>query len=299
MSYIFHIVFYLCIYVILALSLNLIVGYSGLLTFAHAAFFSLGAYSYAIMTLRTPIGQFPALIISILIAMILSLAISLPAWRLKGDYFVMISLAVQVLIYSIIYNWHNHQFPLGSLKNLTNGPYGIMDIPKPSFFGYQLNNLASIAVLGIITAGICAVITWLLISSPWGRMLKVIRDDELAARSLGKNSRIAKVQVVAIACGIAAVSGVMYASYVSYIEPSICSVSESILILSMVLIGGVGNFRGPIIGASILIIIPEILRFLDFPDVLAAKIRLLIYGLVLILMFHFRPQGIAGRYRFE
>jgi branched-chain amino acid transport system permease protein len=126
-----------------------------------------------------------------------------------------------------------------------------------------------------------------------------LRDDELAARGLGKNTRLLKMEAFAVSCGMAAISGVIYASYVGFIDPSAASLDESILMLCMVVVGGVGNFRGPIVGALVLVLIPEALRFLHIPDSIAANIRLMAYGLLLIVMMHFRPQGLAGEYRIE
>jgi branched-chain amino acid transport system permease protein len=126
-----------------------------------------------------------------------------------------------------------------------------------------------------------------------------MRDDELAARGLGKNTRLFKLQAFLIACSMVALAGGLYATYVSYIDPTSFTLDESILMLSMVIVGGTGNFRGPIVGALILIAIPEILRFVHIPDAFAANIRLLIYGLLIVTMAHFRPQGLAGKYRFK
>ncbi len=165
--------------------------------------------------------------------------------------------------------------------------------------GIKLDTLGSIAAISLVLAGACAFFSWILLSSPWGRLLKAMRDDELAARGLGKNVHLAKVQVFAVACGMAAVAGAIYASYVSYIDPSAASLDESILMLCMVIVGGAGNFRGPIVGAFILLAIPEILRFAHIPDAVAANIRLMAYGLLLVIMMHFRPQGLAGEYRIE
>ncbi len=135
--------------------------------------------------------------------------------------------------------------------------------------------------------------------SPFGRSLQAMRDDELAARSLGLPVRLLKIESFLIASAMVGVAGGMYAAYVSYIDPTSFTLDESILMLSMVIVGGTGNVRGPIIGAAVLIAIPEILRFLALPDAIAANMRLLIYGLLLILMMHLRPQGLAGKYRFE
>jgi len=126
-----------------------------------------------------------------------------------------------------------------------------------------------------------------------------MRDDELALRSLGKNVRLAKLQAFAIACSMASVAGALYASYVSYIDPSIASLNDSILILSMVVVGGVANFRGPLLGAFVLLAIPEMLRFARIPDAIAADLRLALYGLALVIFMHIRPLGIAGAIRPE
>jgi branched-chain amino acid transport system permease protein len=126
-----------------------------------------------------------------------------------------------------------------------------------------------------------------------------MRDDELALRGLGKNVRLAKLQVFAISCGMAAIAGAIYASYVGYINPSAASLDQSILMLCMVLVGGVSNLKGPLVGALLLLTIPELLRFAQIPDEFAANVRLMLYGVALVLMMHFRPQGIAGEHRIQ
>ncbi len=299
MNYLNHLLIYFCIYGILALSLNLAVGYCGLLTMAHSAYFAVGAYAYALLAQNLHWGFLPSVAVAMLVAMILSLAVSLPAWRFKGDLFVMVSLGVQALIFSLLQNWTSADAPLGSWKNLTNGPFGIPGVPRPTLFGWQADSLPEYLLLAAITLLACGFVVWRLVHSPWGRLLKCLRDDELAARSLGKNTRKAKLEAFAFACGFAAVAGALYAGYIGYIDPSSASLDESILMLCMVLVGGVGNFRGPLVGAAVLIALPEILRFAHFPDAVAANLRLLIYGLLLVLIAHFRPQGIAGEYRME
>lgn len=299
MNYLLHLLIYLDIYIIVALSLNMIVGYSGLLTLAHAGYFAVGSYTYALVTLTLGWGFLPALALGIAVAALLSLALSLPSWRFSGDFFVMISLAVQVLLYSLFYNWSSPGVEPGTWSNLTNGPYGLAGISKPAILTIRFDSIGSVALLATVLAGGCALLSWLLLHSPWGRLLKAIRDDELAARGLGKEVRLAKVQVFAIACGMVAVGGAIYASYVTYIDPSTASLDESILMLSFVLVGGVGNFRGPIIGALVLLAIPEVLRFVEISSTAAAHIRLLAYGLLLVSLMHIRPQGIAGEYRVE
>ena len=296
MTYTLHLLVYFEIYAILALSLNLVVGYCGLLTLAHAAYFAVGAYTYALSAMYLP-GDFPiAAGISMLVAFILSLATSLPAWHFRGDLFVLVSLAVQSMIFSIIYNWTSLA-PAGTMSNLTNGPFGLTDITPPGIFGWSVSDVGDYALLGSLLLSISLMLIQLLTLSPWGRLLKCMRDDELAARSLGKNIRLAKVQAIAFACAFAGLAGAFYASYVRFLDPSVGSLDESILMLSMLLIGGAGNLRGPMLGAAVLIMIPEMLRIANLPDPLAANLRLLLYGLLLIVMTHWRPQGLAGDYR--
>lgn len=289
MNYILHLLIYLDIYIIITLSLNLLIGYGGLFQLAHAAYYGIGAYTTALLMVRYGWGFIPSLITSILVTGSLSLFVSLPAWRFKKDYFVILSLAMQVAIYSLLYNW----------IGLTNGPFGITGIPRPGILGYHINTLLKMFSLSTSLTLLCGAIVFILLRSPWGMVLNAMRDDELAARGLGKNTRLFKVQAFFIACAMVSVAGSLYATYVSYIDPTSFTLDESILMISMIIIGGTGNFRGPIVGAFTLIAIPEILRFLYIPDAIAANIRLLIYGLLIVTMVHLRPQGLAGKYRFK
>ncbi len=299
MNYLFHLLVFFDTYLVLALSLNLVVGYCGLLSVAHASYYAIGAYTYALLTLKLGVGFFPALLSGFVVAALLSVAVSLPSWRLQRDFFFLATLAVQVLIFSSIYNWFDPQAPFGSWTNLTNGSFGIADIPKPTVFGLKADTPAQFAILATVIAFLCGFLIWRLSSSPWGRLLIAMRDDELATRGIGKNTRLLKVQAIAISCGFAAVAGGLYAGYVGYIHPTLASLDESILVLAMVLVGGLGNFRGPLAGAALLIALPEILRFAQLPDTQAAPMRLMIYGTLLVLFVHFRPAGLAGTYRMD
>lgn len=299
MNYFFHLLTYFGIYATLALSLNIVVGYCGLLTLAHAAYFALGAYTYALLTLKLGWGFIPAVGVGMILAALLSLLISLPSWRLRGDFFIMATLAVQVLLFSAANNWVDTDFPPGSLRNLTNGPFGLTGISKPSIFGYTMRTISANAVASLACTVALGLLSFFLLRSPWGRVLQAMRDDELATRGLGKNVRRLKVQAIAVSCALASVAGAIYAGYVGYVDPSLASLDNSILLLSMVVVGGVGNLRGPLVGAAVLILIPEILRLVSLPDTVAAEVRLMAYGLLLVLMVHLRPQGLAGTYRMQ
>lgn len=300
MNYVLHLLILLDVYVIVAMSLNVIVGYVGLLTLAHAAYFALGGYTYALITLLLGWEFVPAALASIVVAMVFSLALSLASWRLKGDFFVLFSLAVQVAVYTVIWNWRKSGTEPGTWENLTNGIDGLNAIVKPVLFGIKIDQITGIALLytGLMLG--VAVLTRQMLTSPWGRMLKAIRDDELAARGLGKNVRVVKMQAIGVAAALAGFAGAMFASYMAFINPMSFDLNQSIMLLSMIIVGGVGNaFIGPFFGALILIAIPEALRFLDLPLVVAAELRLMIFGLLLIVMMRWRPQGVAGSYRME
>lgn len=151
---------------------------------------------------------------------------------------------------------------------------------------------------GVIVA-VGLLLLGLLKRSPFGRALQAVRDDELAARSLGIPARKLKVEAFAVASGLVGVAGAMYSFYAAYIDPTSFGLDASILILSMVIVGGTGNLRGPVVGAVTLVAMPEILRLADLPTGIAASGRLLVYGLLLVILMRTRPQGLAGRYRFE
>lgn len=300
MSYLLHLAVFVCIYVILAQSLNLIVGFCGMLSLAHAAFFALGAYTYALITV---LGVVPPGLLAILAAGIAAsisgLALAIPAWRLKGDFFVVISLGLQVLLFNVLLNWHHPGQPLGSWKNLTNGLFGIGGIRRPVIVGIEIDTSGAYLVFAagvlVLVLGAC----WALTSSPWGRLLVALRDDELALQGLGKSPRQVKTQAIVAGAFMAGLAGAVYAGYTGYIDPTLAGINESVLLLSMLLVGGSGNIVGPAVGAAVLVLLPEGLRAVHVPDALAGELRLLAYGLLLVALMRMRPQGLAGAYRIE
>ncbi|MSP52395.1 MAG: branched-chain amino acid ABC transporter permease [Alphaproteobacteria bacterium] len=298
MNYAFHLLILLDIYIVVALSLNVIVGYVGLLTLAHAGYFALGGYAYALTGYVLGWEFIPSALVGVAVAMGLSLVLSLGSWRFRGDFFVLFSLSVQVVIYTTLRYWAKPGLPHGTLINLTNGDFGFAGIAKPALFGYSFGALPDVAFLFTLFALLATVFSRTLLHSPWGRMLQAIRDDELVARGLGKDVRLAKLQAIGISCGMAGFAGAMFAAHLAFIDPQSAELNESILLLSMVIVGGVGNsVRGPFVGAFILLAIPEILRWIELPNAVAAEVRLITYGVVLVLLMHMRPQGIAGVYR--
>jgi len=289
MNYIFHILIMIIIYIILSLSINLITGFTGLLTLSHAAFFGIGAYISSLLMLNFGINFFPALLIAITGCVILSFIVGYPSLKLKGDYFILATMGFQVIIFTILYNW----IPV------TRGPYGISGIPSPVLFGFSFNNPPSFFILSALFAIIVLLIVSRLYFSPFGRVLKSIREDELAAMSLGKNTANLKIIAFVIGSGIAAIAGSLYASYISYIDPTSFTLLESVFIISIILVGGSGNLKGPIIGTFFVVLLPEVLRFIGMPSSIAANTRQIIFGIMLVVFMLFRPKGIAGEYKLE
>lgn len=299
MNYVLHLMIYLCIYLVIALGFNLVMGWLGRLSLAHAGLVAIGAYGYALITLRWELEFVPAAMIVMLFGAVGSLLLSIPSWRFHGDYFVMISLAVQALLYNTVHNWYSAGAEIGSLSNFTNGPIGIPGISYPIVLGYTIESSAGICALYVILTVLVSLVLLRMTSSHWGRLLKCLRDDEVALRGLGKPAPLLKVQAFAVSGMLAALGGAMYAAYVRYIDPSIASLDECILWLSVVVVGGLGTYRGSMIGAFVILLIPEMLRFAEFPMAIAANLRYLLYGIIIVLLMHLRPQGIAGDYRMD
>jgi branched-chain amino acid transport system permease protein len=277
------------LYVMLAASLNLMLGYAGLLSLAHAAFFGIGAYIMALSLTVLDMSFIASMCLAIVGTIVLASSIAFISLRLRGDYFVLTTLAFQTIVLTSLSNW----------VSVTRGLYGITDIPKPVIAGMRIYSISSFALFGFVIALAVIVFLAIILHSPFGRTLRAIRDDDLAAVALGKRAASFRIRSVAVASACSAVAGALYASYITFIEPSSFAFEESVLILSMVIIGGTGNLKGPILGAVILILLSELLRLLSVPGSAAANIQMIVYGITLIVLMRFRPQGLAGRYKFE
>lgn len=300
MNYALYLLILFEIYLVVAISANIIVGYLGLLTLAHAGYFAVGAYVCALTSMLLGWNFLASALAGSLAAVVLSLPLSIASWRFRGDFFVLISLAVQVVIFTVLKNWHDTRAPLGSWTNMTNGDFGIIGIKRPEIFGYVFQTPLSIAIFYSVLVLLVMVVCSSLLRSPWGRLIRAVRDDELAAKGLGKNIRLLKLQAIALSCGLAGFAGAMFASFNAFVDPKLASLDQSTLFLAMIVVGGLGgNILGPVLGALVLILLPEGLRYVNFPLTLAAETRLAIYGLLLILLMQFRPQGIAGKFRME
>lgn len=285
MEYILHIIIMLSIYVILVLSANLPVGMANMLTMCQAAFYGIGAYigTFFLMQFNLP---FIALAAIVMVATgLFSLLVSFASVKLKDDYFILATLGFQMIVYTILYNW----------TDVTRGPYGIPGIPSIKLFSVlSLSSVWGYAALAIVLMVLVALLFNVIKRSPYGRVLKAMRRDEQAVKALGRNTVMFKVQTFFLSAAFSGLAGAIYASYVSYIDPTSFTLDESIFIITALFIGGLGNIKGPILGAVFVIILPELLRFVGMPDAIAANMRQIIYGLALVIIMFVRPQGLLG-----
>lgn len=274
MDYILHLLVVLSLYSILAASLDLLVGYLGLLSVAHAAFFGVGAYVSALAGLRLGFSFPSTFFFSVATCAILSVLLFLPVASLRGDSLMLSTLCIQVLAFNVFLNW----------QVVTGGAQGLRQLPPPVAFGFELRQLPRFALLSLALASLSVLATNLVARGSHGRLLKTIREDEVFAQSVGRRPRIAKIAALAFSAALAGLAGSLFAAYYGYVSPSSFGLMESVLILSMVILGGAGKPMGPLAGVVILVMLPEGLRFLGLPPSAAAHLRQLVYGLLLIGM---------------
>ena len=289
MEYFLHILILIGIYVILSVSLNLITGYAGLLSIAHAAFYGVGAYVAALLALKFHSPFLANIVCAVILSGFLGALVGIPSLRIRDDYFAIATFAFQVITFSVMNNW----------VSFTGGPMGLPGIPQPAIFGWKITTHYDFLIVVFL---LCVITLWIshkIVSSPFGRVLKAVREDEIFTQAMGKNVASYKVLIFVIGAGMASIAGVMYAYYISFIDPTSFTIMESIFIISIVIIGGAGNIWGSVLGAAVLVILPEALRFLGMPSSIAANMRQIIYGALLVIFMLFRPQGFIGEYAFK
>jgi branched-chain amino acid transport system permease protein len=279
-----HLCVMIIIYIIFAMSLNLEVGYTGLFNFGHVAFFGIGAYTSALLTLQ----QVPfelSLLIALAMAGIWGFLLSIPSLRLRGDYFGIVTLGFGEIIRMVFQNevW------------LTKGPMGLPGIPKPILFSYRFATLPQYLLLTLGFAALTFLILRIILRSPFGRVLRAIREDEVAAEALGKNVFFFRIKSFVIGSLFAGLAGTLWGHYTTFISPGDFTLLETILVLLIVVLGGKGTEWGPVLGAFVLIFFQESLRFLRLPAEWTrylAPLQQMIFGGLLIVLMIFRPEGL-------
>lgn len=276
-------------YVVLGLGLNIVVGLAGLLDLGFVAFYAVGAYSYALLHLHYGIGFWIALPIGGILAAMFGILLGYPVLRLRGDYLAIVTLGFGEIIRLVLENW----------GEFSQGPSGISMIPRPGFFGVELSlNSAIIYLYYLMLIAIIGTIFVVnrLQDSRLGRAWIALREDEIACQAMGIDKRKTKLVAFSLGAFWAGLMGVVFAAKTTFINPASFTFMESAIILSIVVLGGMGSIVGVIVGAFVLILMPEYLRALS-------EYRMLAFGAVLVMMMVFRPQGmiaaIRKTYKFE
>ena len=271
------------IYVVLGLGLNIVVGLAGLLDLGYVAFYAVGAYSYALLNYHFDVGFWVALPAGAVFGALFGVMLGFPVLRLRGDYLAIVTLGFGEIIRLVLENWND----------FSQGPSGIANIPRPGFFGMELGLEAASSYLYYLMIAM-ALFTIFVVNrlqdSRIGRAWIALREDEIACQAMGIDKTKTKLTAFALGATWAGMVGVIFAAKTTFINPASFTFLESAIILSVVVLGGMGSILGVIAGAMILILLPEYLRaFSDY--------RMLLFGATLTLMMVFRPQGLISRVR--
>jgi len=284
LAYLIHLAILIGIYFVLALSLQVALGFTGLLNLGHIAFYCIGAYTSALLVLH----GFPfwvSFILAPIHALLWGYFLSLPTRRLKQDYLALATLAFSFIIYSVALNW----------VSLTRGPLGLPGISRPSIFGFKLSNNLSYLIFTLFFTLLTFFSIYRVTSSPFGRVLEAIRDNELAVKILGKNTARMKSYALMISAFFAGLAGSLYAYYITFIDPSSFTLSQLIPILCIVIIGGLATLKGTFLATLLIVLLPEPLRFIGLPSSIVGPLRQIIYGTLLLLILIYKPKGFCGR----
>jgi branched-chain amino acid transport system permease protein len=281
-EYFIHLLILIGIYSILAVSLNLALGYTGLLNLGHIAFFGIGAYTSALLTMKG-VPFLLAFFLAGVVASFFGYILVLATKKLKGDYLALATLGFAFVAYSLFLN-----------LEITRGPLGIPGIPKPSFFGFVISSNFQYFIFVLVVAVIAIYLIHKIVQSPFGRLLQATRDNELKLRTLGKDTGKLKYKAMVVSAFFAGLAGSLYAHYITYIDPSSFYLADIILILTIVIIGGLASIEGSILATFFILLIPEALRFLNLPSSIIGPMRQIIYAVILIGILMFKPRGLFG-----
>lgn len=287
MEYILHLLILICFYTLLSQSLNLSAGFTGLISLAQAGFYGIGAYTTAILSTQFGFSFWLNLPLAMLISGAIAFLVSLIALRTVEDYFIICTLGIQLILFSLMNN----------MMNVTRGPLGIPGIPSIHFFGMSLDSKISFLILSLFFVALVWFVLKNISKSGFGKTLTAISEDEIYTQSIGKNVYQSKIISFTTSAILAAIPGALYAHYISYIDPTSFTVNESIFILSIVIIGGLGNLTGSFLAAAFLVLLPEALRFVGMPDSIAANMRQIFYGLILVVVMMTGKNGVTDLFR--
>ncbi len=271
------------IYVMLGLGINIVVGLAGLLDLGYVAFYAVGAYAYALLNYHYQLSFWIVLPIGAALGALFGILLGFPVLRLRGDYLAIVTLGFGEIIRLVLENWNAFSF----------GPSGIANIPRPGFFGFKFS-LPEVTIYIYFVMLVLVVFTIFVVNrlenSRIGRAWIALREDEVACQAMGIDKTRTKLTAFSLGATWAGMVGVVFAAKTTFINPASFTIWESIIILCVVVLGGMGSILGVILGALVLILLPEYLRAFS-------EYRMLIFGTMLVLMMVFRPGGIVTNVR--
>lgn len=280
MEYLLTILVLIGLYVILASSFNLIIGYCGLISIAHPIFFAFGAYCSALVTRDLGVPVPLGIALGGVVALVFSIGLSLPSLRVSGDYMLIASIGFQLGMLQVIKN-----------LDFTGGPGGLTHIPR--LFEGAAEKPSYVVLVLVVAVLVVLLVRWV-VTSDYGRAITAMRDDEEAFTALGRRAMWIKISIFALGSGLAGIAGGLYAHYFRYVAPEQFEILASATILTMVVVGGMGTIWGPIVGAVLLTFLPQAITFLNLPPSIMGPIQgLLFTGLVLVFLF-VRPAGLIA-----
>ena len=280
-DYIMGVMARICLYALLALGLNIVVGFAGLLDIGYVAFFGIASYAYAFLASPHFGIHLPFLVVLPIVVVVTAISgvlIGAPTLRVRGDYLAMVTLGFGEIVYLLLVN-------LDRPINITGGPNGIISLDPPSFAGFELSSNTEYYFLFLVFVGLTLLLSARLRDSRIGWAWRAIREDEAAAQAMGINVFVAKLQAFAIGASFAGVAGCLLASWQRSVFPANFLFIESVNILAMVILGGMGNLLGVILGAALIVALPELFRGFEL-------YRMLAFGFMLMALMIFRPQGL-------
>jgi branched-chain amino acid transport system permease protein len=284
-AYIINLAVLISINAILAVTLNFILGYAGIFSIAHALFFGVGAYTATFVAMKLGAGFLSATAAAMALAALISLALALPALRVRGEYFVAASLGLQMLAITVFTEW----------KSVTGGIGGVTNIPPARILGLEVTHPEHFLLLSLSCLVLIILIVRALVRSSFGRSLKAIRDDETAAWAYGKNVAIIKTTAVVFSSALCAVGGSLYAFYLSFINVESFTLDTSVQLMAMVIVGGTATLLGPVVGTILILLLPAGLSYLPYlPPPEIGSIQQIVYGLAMVLLMIWRPGGVWG-----
>ena len=273
--------------ILTAVAANLTVGYMGMFNLGLIAFVGIGAYSYALLS-KLGLGfWFPA-IVAILLPGLFAIALQYLTRKLKGDYFGIATLGFTYVVFAILLN-----------AEFSNGAFGIAGIAKPVIFGITFRTPMMFLVFSLIILAIVLTFVYFLTRSRFGKLMEAIREDEISIKVLGKNTELIKYKILFLSGAICGLAGLIFASFITFIDPFSFLLSPLIVILTIAILGGLASFWGPVAGAAIITTIPELLRFVGLPSSILEPMRILIYSLILIIVLLYWPKGLFGRIKYD